>query len=149
MVTTFIIYFHYLGIMTLLGTLLTEHLILKRSLTAQQIRSLARTDLIYGISALVVLATGLLRMLVYGKGVDYYLSNPWFHVKLTLFVVLGVLSIWPTVRFLKWKREIVEEKILEIGNKKYGNTMLLIRIELFIAAIIPFLAVMMARGYGM
>ena len=120
MVTTFIIYFHYLGIMTLLGTLLTEHLILKRSLTAQQIRSLARTDLIYGISALVVLATGLLRMLVYGKGVDYYLSNPWFHVKLTLFVVLGVLSIWPTVRFLKWKREIVEEKILEIFDDLQG-----------------------------
>lgn len=142
-------YLHYIAIMALMGSLISEHLILKPGISGQQIRSLAGIDLVYGIAAIVVLATGLLRWFVYGKGSEFYLSNPLFHLKLTLFVVMGVLSIFPTVKFLKWRKQIKRGESPDIDNKAAKRLLMFIRIELLLVAIIPLLAVMIARGVGM
>jgi len=141
-------YLHYIGIMTLMGSLIAEHLILKPGLSKPQIKLLAMVDLIYGLSAILVLATGLLRWFVYGKGNDYYLSNPLFHAKITLFVTIGILSIFPTIKFLKWRRQINNGQEPQIGEKVIKRQLLFIRIELFLVIIIPLLAVMIARGVG-
>jgi putative membrane protein len=134
--------------MILMGSLISEHLILKPNIGREQIKSLAVIDMIYGISAGLVLISGLLRWFVYGKGVDYYLHNPLFHTKLTLFVVVGILSIFPTVRFLKWRKEVKAGTNPEIDQKTVKKLLIFIRIELLIVALIPLLAVMIARGYG-
>jgi putative membrane protein len=57
--------------MVLMGSLISEHLFLKPSITKEQIKSLATVDMIYGISAILVLTTGILRWFVYGKGYDF------------------------------------------------------------------------------
>ncbi len=142
-------YFHFLGIMALMGSLITEHLILKPGINNTQIKQLAVIDLVYGIAAVVVLATGLLRWFVYGKGSDYYLSNPFFHTKLTLFAIVAILSIWPTIRFLRWRKQVKNGESPEISDKLVKNTLMFIRIELLLVAIIPLLAVLVARGVGM
>lgn len=145
----FIPYLHYLSIMVLMGSLITEHLMLKPGLDQGQVRTLAGIDLVYGIAAILVLATGLLRWFVYGKGSDFYLSNPLFHVKLTLFVVIGVLSIFPTLKFLRWKKQFRRGEDPDISGKAVKRQLMFIRFELLIVAIIPLLAVMIARGKGM
>ena len=142
-------YLHYIAIMALMGSLISEHLILKPGITGQQVKSLAGIDLVYGIAAIVVLATGLLRWFVYGKGSEFYLSNPIFHAKLTLFVVIGVLSIFPTVKFMKWKKQIKKGENPAIDDKAVKRLLMFIRIELLLVAILPLLAVMIARGAGM
>ena len=142
-------YLHYISIMALMGSLISEHLILKPRLSAQQIRSLAGIDIVYGISAILVLATGLLRWFVYGKGSEFYLSNPLFHTKLTLFVILGVLSIFPTIKFLKWRKQVKKGEDPAIEEKSVKRLLMYIRIELLLVAIMPLLAVMIARGVGM
>lgn len=139
-------YLHFLSIMVLMGSLITEHLFLKPSITKEQIKSLATVDLIYGISAILVLATGLLRWFVYGKGYDFYISTPLFHIKLTLFFVLGILSIFPTIKILKWKKSVKNNIEPDITEKSVKRLLMFIRIELLILAIIPLLAVMIARG---
>lgn len=139
-------YLHYIGIMALMGSLITEHLILKPGISGQQIKTLAGIDLLYGISAILVLATGLLRWFVYGKGSEFYLSNPLFHTKLTLFVVLAVLSIFPTIKFLKWRKQVNSGSTPEIDGRAVKRLLMFIRIELLIMIIIPLLAVMIARG---
>lgn len=139
-------YLHFLSIMVLMGSLITEHLFLKPSITKEQIKSLATVDLIYGISAILVLATGLLRWFVYGKGYDFYMSTPLFHIKLTLFLILGVLSIFPTIKILKWKKNVKNNIEPDITEKSVKKLLMFIRIELLILAIIPLLAVMIARG---
>jgi putative membrane protein len=141
-------YLHYIGIMLLMGSLISEHLLLKPKMTKEQINSLAITDLIYGMSALLVLATGLLRWFVYGKGSDYYLSNPLFHTKLTLFVILAILSIFPTIKFLKWRKQVNNGQEHDMNEKTVKRLFMYIRLELLILAIIPLLAVMIARGTG-
>lgn len=129
-----------------MGSLITEHLFLKPSITKEQIKSLATVDMIYVISAFIVLTTGLLRWFVYGKGYDFYMSTPLFHIKLTLFIVLIVLSIFPTIKILKWKKSVKQNIDPEITEKSVKRLLMIIRIELLILAIIPLLAVMIARG---
>ena len=139
-------YLHYIGIMALMGSLISEHLILKPSIKKDQIKSLATVDLIYGLSVILVLATGLLRWFVYGKGYDFYMSTPLFHIKLTLFIVLGILSVFPTIKILKWKKQIKRGEEPEITEKGVKKLLMYIRIELLIITIIPLLAVLIARG---
>lgn len=143
---TLIPYLHYIGIMVLMGSLISEHLILKPSIKKDQIKSLATIDLLYGISAIVVLATGLLRWFVYGKGYDFYMSTPLFHIKLTLFIILGILSIFPSVKISKWRKQIKRGEEPQITEKGVKKLLMYIRIELLIIVIIPLLAVMIARG---
>ena len=68
-------------------------------------RRLALYDRVYMFSALAVLATGLLRLTLGAKGAAFYMSNPWFHAKITLFIVIGLCSIPPTLSFLRWQKQ--------------------------------------------
>jgi len=131
-----------------MGSLVSEHLILKPKMSSSQIKSLAGIDLVYGIAAILVLTTGLLRWFVYGKGSDFYLSNPLFHIKLTVFVIMGVLSIFPTIKFRKWKKMVNKGEEPNIDEKATKRLLMFIRIELLLLAILPLLAVMIARGVG-
>ncbi len=144
----FVIYLHYIGIMVIMGSLISEHLLLKPKMTREQIKSLAMVDLFYGISALLVLGTGLLRWFVYGKGSEYYLSNPLFHTKLTLFGILVIMSIFPTIKFLKWRKQVSNGQEPDLNEKTIKKLLMVIRIELLILATIPILAVMLAKGIG-
>lgn len=146
----FIPYLHYIGIMTLMGALITEHVLLKPGISAKQIKSLASIDLIYGISAAVVLITGLLRwFMVDPKGAVFFNTNPLFHIKVTLFVVVVILSIFPTIKFLKWRKQINSGESVEISDKEAKKQLMMIRIELLLLAIIPLLAVMVSNGVRM
>jgi putative membrane protein len=144
--TIAVAYLHFIGIMVLMGSLISEHLMLKPKMTADQIRTLAITDLIYGLSAIIVLGTGLLRWFLFGKGSEFYLSNPIFHTKLTLFVILGVLSIFPTLKILKWRKQVNSGQETDVNEHSVKKLLMLVRIELLIVVVIPLLAVMIARG---
>ncbi len=142
-------YLHYIGIMAMMGALITEHVLLKPGISKEQIKSLAMVDVIYGISAAVVLVTGLLRWFVVDiKGAEFFTKNPLFHIKLTLFVVIVILAIFPTLKFLKWRKQV---KLGESGpeEKDIKKQLIFIRIELLLLAIMPLLAVMIAGGIRM
>jgi putative membrane protein len=145
-----ITYLHFIGIMVLMGSLITEHVILKPGITKDQIKTLAMVDLIYGISAAIVLITGLLRWFVVDpKGAAYFNTNPLFHIKLTFFVIAVILSIFPTMKFLKWRKSVINGKDPEITTQEVKKQLMFLRIELLILAIIPLLAVMVASGIRM
>ena len=99
--------FHLLAILTLV-VFLTSQAALCRSewMNAAVVQRLARLDAIYGIVAVVVLLTGLARLFLGVKGIAGYAGSPLFHLKMTLFVVGGLLSIKPTIAFRRWKRAL-------------------------------------------
>jgi putative membrane protein len=80
------------------------------------------------------------------KDTIFYMSNHLFHIKLTLFIVLGVLSIFPTIKILKWKKSVRNNSEPEITAQSVSRLLMFVRIELLILAIMPLLAVMIARG---
>lgn len=136
---------HYLGIMTLAATLLVELVTLRGSITRDAIQRLARTDLMYGMAAILVLATGLLRLTeAYGRGLAFYAQNGVFHLKVTLFVVVGIISIAPTIRFLRWRRAMLKDNVLPEAHAVAG-TRKLVMVQLHILFLIPFLAALMVR----
>ncbi|MBL8507138.1 DUF2214 family protein [Chitinimonas sp. JJ19] len=137
---------HYLGAMVLMACLLAEHLLLKPELDAALARKLARIDAIYGLTAITQIATGIARMYS-EKGTALYLQNPVFHLKITIFVLLGLLSIYPTLRFIAWSRAAKSAGLLIPAE--YKRVIMLIRVQLLLLLALPILASLMARGVGL
>ena len=106
-------------------------------------------DLVYGISALFLLIIGLLRVFLYEKGVNFYIHSPFFWVKMAAFVLVALLSIDPTIRYIRWNRALNENRTPEISEPEFKRTRLLLSLELIGLAAILFAAAFMARGIGM
>lgn len=143
-VYSIVTYFHFISIFILFSTLIIEVNIIKKKMTNHNFRILKKADLFFGLFAILTISTGILRMYYFGKGVNYYLSNHLFLLKLLLFILVGLLSIYPTIQFLKLRKL----KIEFIEFKHYKIILLLLRIELILLLIIPFFAVLVAKGIG-
>lgn len=141
-------YLHYLSIFVLFALLSVEHVQFKLPLDLRRARSLIITDIAYGISAGVVLFTGLARVLWYGKGLDYYLGNSLFHTKVGLFILIGLISVVPTFVFLNWRNSLKAGEVPQVSARQARLVIVVIRLELLLLLALPLLAVLMARGYG-
>lgn len=137
-------YLHFVSIFTIVGVLISEHLLLKKTLTRTEISKLARIDAVYGLAALTLITVGLTLWLGgFGKPAVYYTQNWVFHLKLTLFLLVGILSIYPTVFFIRNRKGNGAELVTVPASVFW-----LLRLELFLLAVIPLLAGLMARGVG-
>ena len=143
-------YLHFIGIMLLMGSLFGEYVLLRPGITKNQIKLLSVADLIYWISAVTILISGLLRwFMIDPKGADYFNHQPLFHIKLTVFVVIAILSIIPTLKFLKWKKQVRADDSFVPGDKEIKKQLTFVRIEMLLIAIIPLLAVLVAQNVRM
>jgi putative membrane protein len=142
-----IAYLHYLSIILLAGFLVGELVMCRVGMTTEQARRLAGIDAVFFASALAALATGLLRLFLYAKGVSFYTGNWTFWVKMALYVIIAVISITPTRTFLRWKRAAAERGTAPAGDE-IAAARRLIHIELGLLALMPLMAVLMARGIG-
>ena len=141
-------YIHYLSIFVLFALLAIEHVQFRLPLDLRRARSLIITDLAYGIFAGLVLFSGLARVIWYGKGLDYYLGNSLFHTKVGLFILVGLISVVPTFVFLNWRNSLKAGEVPQVSPAKARLVIMVIRLELLLLLVIPLLAVLMARGYG-
>jgi len=141
-------YLHFLGMMMLMATLVAEHVTLQPQMTRLHLQRLARTDLFYGIAAGVVFLTGLLRFAYFGKGIYFYLGNPLFYVKVGMFLLVALISIYPTMQFLSWRKMLTQSALPELDPRTMTRLRAVIRLELGLLIVIPLLAVLMARGIG-
>jgi putative membrane protein len=138
-------YGHYLAFLVLFASLVAEHLLIARTIDGRQARKLARIDMIYGISAALVILTGVLQVFGYGfgKGLDFYLKNGLFHAKVTVFVLIGALSLPPTLFFLRHRRAGDQDRI-----SVPTSVIMLQRVQLLLVLLLPLLGLMLARGIG-
>lgn len=137
-------YLHFVSIFTIAGVLVSEHLLLKKALTRAEIGRLARIDAVYGLAALTLLGVGFTLWLGgFGKPAAYYSQNWIFHLKLGLFLMIGILSIYPTVFFIRNRKGDGGEMVTVPASISW-----MLRLELILLALIPLLAGLMARGIG-
>jgi putative membrane protein len=78
------------------------------------------------------------------KGPAFYLHQPLFHAKLSLFVLMGLMSIYPTVRMLAWRRAAASQG--GVAPPEYRRVLMVVRLELALLLVLPFLASLMASG---
>jgi len=90
-----------------------------------------------------------LRVYFFEKGPAFYTHNPFFWLKMNTFLIVGLLSIDPTIRYLRWNKTLKEDKTPEINEKEFKRTRLLLSLEVVGLAIIMLAAAFMARGIGM
>jgi putative membrane protein len=140
-------YAHFIAIVALGAVLFAEWLLLDE-VGAREVGRLALLDLAYLLVAVVVLLSGLSRLLWFGKGAAFYLHNPVFWIKLSLFVAIGLISIPPTRCFLRWRRASRKQAFVPLSSEAaYARRF--VAVELLLLILLPFTAVLAARGIGM
>lgn len=139
-------YLHFMAIFGLFATLMYEVILLKAGTAALDIEALALTDRKFGIQAVIVLVTGALRVMYGAKGAPFYMHNPAFHVKIGLFVLAGLISIVPTMAFLRWRKSRRSDPSWRVPDAEWQRMRKLVRVEMAIIALIPLAAVIMSRG---
>lgn len=137
---------HFLTAFGVVATVLVERILFNKTLSINRANFIRRVDGLYGLSALLVLVIGFLRVFYFEKGSEYYFANPMFHLKLTLFVAVGLLSIYPTVRFMKWKKLYAGVDKISLEDKEYSRIKTILNIELGFLILLMLAASLMAKG---
>jgi len=141
-------YLHLLAILTMVVFISSEAALCRVEwLNAAVVERLARIDMVYGIAAVTVLATGVARTWWGIKGTAWYWTNPLLHVKLTLFIIIGVISIFPTLTYFRWRKALRADGTLP-AEADILKTRKLVMVQAHLIVVIPLVAVFLARGFG-
>jgi putative membrane protein len=136
---------HYASIMLMIASLVGEHLLLKRELATAEARTIQRLDIVYGASAALVLASGILRVFL-EKGFAYYNQNIAFHILFGIFIIAALLSIYPTVVFLRWRSDTQAGRGQQLAPGQLRKIQMIMRTEMALWLLAPFFATWMAHG---
>jgi putative membrane protein len=144
----FFAFLHHVTAFTLFAALVVEFVLLRSTLTVESARKILRADMILGISAGVLLLVGLGRVFHFEKGALYYFHTWTFLTKLTLFIVVGLLSIIPTREFLRWRDPVRAGRAPTVAPEKLKSIGTIIHIEMTAVVVILLMAALMAKGIG-
>lgn len=110
-----------------------------------EVRRVLLADNLWGISALILLITGGMRAFGgYEKGTDYYLHQPLFHLKMTLFVLILLMELAPMITLVKWRIASARGTALDTGRAKlYAR---ISHLEALLLMLMVVAATGMARG---
>ena len=134
---------HHLMIFALAGVLAAEFVMLRPGLETGVVRRIVTIDNWYGLLAALILAVGFSRAIFAAKGWDYYSHNLFFWGKISAFVLIAILSIKPTVAYMRWKRTGAapdDGQVAALRPYLWAQVLLFPLLLIFAAA--------MARGYG-
>lgn len=139
--------FHYYALALGFSGLLIRLLGLKdRKASTGSLQRVFLGDNLWGVAAILWLATGLLRAFGgYEKGTDYYLSSHWFILKMGLFGAIFLFEIYPMVTLIRWRIS----KLSQTSSAHAKAIALMYKItvlEFIFLSLIPFSASLMARG---
>lgn len=141
-------FLHHIAAFTLVTALGLEVALFKPPLTATLARRIIITDTVFGISATAVLIIGLLRVFMFEKGAAYYFANAFFLTKLSLFIAAALISIYPTVVYLSWRKPLRSGLVPEVSATQSKRARMCLMLELTAVVGILFCAPFMARGFG-
>ena len=139
---------HYLSLLLLFALLGSEHILINRPLNALRVRRLLIIDIAYGTSASLVLFSGAAWVLWYGQGLNDYLYNSLFQIKVGLFLLVGALATPPTLALLNWRTALLAEQAPDISQRLRHWVTLCIRLELLLLLIILLLSGLIADEFG-
>jgi putative membrane protein len=102
-------------------------------------------DNLWGISAVILLITGGMRAFGgYEKGTDYYLHQPLFHLKMTLFVLVLLVELAPMITLIKWRIALARGTAFDTSRAKLFAR--ISHVEALLLVLIVIAATGMARG---
>ncbi len=134
-------FLHHVAAFALVAGIVVEFVLIRQELNAMTARRLAVADMGVGLSAGVLLVVGLLRVFYFEKGAAFYFGNAAFIAKMALFLAVALLSIYPTVKFLSWRKQAPDAASVPAIRR-------VLHLELIGVLLILLFAALMARGIG-
>lgn len=145
-VNSLLAFLHFAAAFMVMGTLLFERITFSRTPTLREAKLIQKVDQFYGMSAVLVIVFGLLRVYFFEKGSSFYFSSPFFWVKMGLFAMVGLLSIYPTIKMIKWKAWIEKGEVPQMSEQEFLKIKRLMNWELIFLTLAIFSASLMAKG---
>ncbi len=140
---------HHILIFGLLSLLIIEMMLIRQGVTASVVRRLATIDQAYGAVALLILVVGFCRVFFGDKGSAFYIFNWVFWAKVAAFVLIGLLSIVPTMRILQWRKALAANPSHIVPAEDAIAVRRFMHWQGIVFVLIPIFAALMARGYGL
>ena len=143
--------FHLLALGLGLGAVLTRGNALREPLTPQSLQRAFSADTLWGIAAFLWVLTGLWRLTRLEKGTEYYFANHFFLAKMSLFVLILVLEVWPMVVLIRWRIGLRKgQSLADFAPPGLAKRIATIsHVEALLVVLMVFFAAAMARGYGL
>ena len=136
---------HHLMVFLLVAIFAAELALLRPGLAGLRIRQLARIDAAYGGVAALVVIVGVLRVIFGASGWEYYVGNSVFWAKMAAFLVMGLLTVPPTLAIRRWAKA-GEDYV--VPADEIAASQRFIYLQAGVLVLIPIFAAAMARGYG-
>ena len=133
-------FLHHLAAFTLVSAIAVEFVLVRGQIDARTVRRLGIADAVLGASAGVLLVVGLLRVFYFEKAASFYWHNVSFIAKFALFITVALLSIYPTVKFIAWRKGVDPASVATVRR--------ILHWELIGVVLILLFAALMARGIG-
>ena len=144
--STLFAFLHHVSAFTLVSAVAIEFTLIRQELTLSSARQLQVADLVLGVAAGVLLVIGLMRVFFFEKGASYYFHSYAFLAKFSLFIVVGLLSIVPSLEFVSWRGALTAGQVPTIDARKLRLVTGIIHGELFAVVVILLCAAIMAQG---
>jgi len=134
---------HHLLVFAMFGILCAELIAVRRGIDPATVARVGLIDLGYGGAAGAIVVVGFSRAIFAAKGWIYYSHNAFFWAKIGVFVLVGLLSVPPTIAFIRWRRAGMAP-----SDDQLAAVRRFMLAELALFALLPAFAAAMARGYG-
>jgi putative membrane protein len=142
-------YAHELSFMVCFAALTAERFLIRANPDRATATKLIITDVIYGLAALTLLGSGVMRVLYFGQGAEFYTQNPLFWWKVGIYLSAGALSLYPTITYVLWAIPLRKGETPSFSAPAAYRISWVINVELLAFATLPFMASLMTRGVGL
>ena len=134
---------HHILVFSLFGVLFAEIVLVRIGIDQAALARVGRIDIMAGVLAGLIVIVGFSRAVFAAKGWAFYSHNLFFHAKIATFLIVGLMSIYPTMIFIRWRRAAVAPSESQVAGVRRW-----LWIELGLLFLVPAFAAAMARGYG-
>ncbi|MGO4831291.1 DUF2214 family protein [Rhizobiaceae sp. 2RAB30] len=139
---------HHFAVFLLAAILAVEFVLVRPGLTSGNLALLSNVDRAYGGLATLIILIGIGRVLFGLKGWEYYVYYWAFWAKMAAFAAVGLLSVPPTMRILRWRRRAAETSAYAVPEAEIAGLRGYLKAQVVCFAFILVFAATMARGVG-
>ena len=138
---------HLLAILTFVVFLSSQAALCRIEwLNAAVVERLERLDENYSVAGVVMIGTGVARVLWGVKGASWYLSQPLFHLKITLVVAMVLWTLRPSFAFRRWRQQLRTTGRLPAADE-VAKVRRQVMIQSHVLPVVAVIAVFWARGW--
>lgn len=139
---------HLLAMALAMGSISWRASMLRGQLDRRALSQVFRADSLWGISAVVLIGTGLWR--AFGgleKGSAYYLANGLFWTKMGILALILLLELWPMTTLIRWRIALARGSAIDTTPAHRLAAISVVQAVLVVLLVVA--AAGMARGIGL